>query len=173
MPPGRASFFLWTIKTLSGDFSHIDIRFLNLSPTQQIVTNMEILQSPSLTSELSFPPCFLPSSTFLSPLQEVRMIPYSAVLLFLPHFQTREFSQRLKCDSFSRHSYANWESQSVHSLNELQKSRGSEMSFMQGCLLRLPSVCKQWDQFYRSTGIHSIGSLRLQCPSAEEFQTAA
>lgn len=31
--PGRASFFLWTIKTLSGDFSHIDTRFPNLSQT--------------------------------------------------------------------------------------------------------------------------------------------
>lgn len=69
------------------------------------------------------------------------MVPYSAVFLFLPYFQTREFSQRLKHDLFSNHSYAKWESQAVHNLNELLKSSGSEV--FKGYLLSLPSVCKQ------------------------------
>lgn len=89
------------------------------------------------------------------------MVPYSAVLLSLSPFQTCEFFQRLKCHSFSSHSYANWESQTVHNLNELLKSNGSEVSFIQGCLFHHPSVCRV-RKFYSYSRVYSIGSLMLQ-----------
>lgn len=98
------------------------------------------------------------------------MVSYSAVLLFLPHFQTREFSQRLKCDLFSNHSFANWDSQAVHNLNVQLKSSRSEV--FRGCFWAFPLSVSSETNSIDSTGFipydHPGCSVHLQESSRQQ-----